>query len=143
MGSRLGAIALPRPLWHSLATAEWVDYGILAIVFVASRLVLLALGLRFELDVRWMFLADTAALRDHLFQSILYFHAYPPGMNVLTGLLLKLDANHLGELAHFVWCCAGFVLVGSLYYLARAVQLSRTAAVALAIAFSLLPQTLF
>lgn len=143
MWNKLGALANPRFELRSRASSLPREIWLLGAFFVISRLVLYAAGLRFELDLRWMFLADPAALRDHLLQSVFYFHAYPPGMNLLTGSLLKLDETHLAELAHFVLTMSTFALVASLYYLARGCGLSRPAALALAIVFSLLPQTLF
>jgi hypothetical protein len=143
MWNKLGALADPRFELRFRASSSVLEFGLLGVLFVISRLVLYAAGLRFELDLRWMFLADPAALRDHLLQSVVYFHAYPPGMNLLTGFLLKLDEAHLAELAHFVLTVSSFVLVASLYYLARGCGLSRAGSLALALVFSLLPQTLF
>jgi hypothetical protein len=143
MRSKLGVLAVPRFDLREHASPLLREYGILAVVFVVSRLALLAAGMHFELELRWMFLADPAALRDHLLQSVLYFHAYPPGMNLLTGMLLKIDEAHVGELARLVFACASFTLVASLYYIGRACDLSRAGAATLAIVFSLLPQTLF
>jgi len=143
MWNKLGAIAVPRLELRSRASSAVLEFGLLGAFFLISRIVLHAAGLAFELDLRWMFLADPAALRDHLLQSVVYFHAYPPGMNLLTGFLLKLDDGHVAELAQVVLSVCGYVLVASLYHLARCSGLSRAGALALAVVFSLLPQTLY
>lgn len=143
MLNKIGALAHPRFEMPARASSMTLDLGLLGAIFVVSRLVLYAAGLSFKLDLRWMFLADPTQLRDHLLQSVLYFHAYPPGMNLLTGLLLKLDEGHLAELAHLVLSVCSFVLVASLYFLARLCGLSRAGALALAVMFSIVPSTLY
>jgi hypothetical protein len=64
-------------------------------------------------------------------------------MNLLTGILYKIDAAHFTAMAAIVFSLCGFVLVCSLYYLARASSLSRAATLGMAAAFSILPQTLY
>src|SRR5262249_16008212 len=136
-------VATPR--WRALSSLNpaLIDQGLLLGWFVMSRVVLHAMGLQFVLDLRWMFLADPAALKDRLAQTIFYFHAFPPGMNLLTGLLLNLDGADLGEWVAEALSAGAFVLVASLHYLARACGLSRLAALALAVVFSVIPPTLY
>lgn len=143
MPDKLETMAVPGWMLRARVSPVVLEYGLLGLVFVVSRLALHAAGLRFEMDLRWMFLADTAALRDHLFQTFLYFHAYPPGMNLLTGVLLKWDAEHIVQNAQLVLSAFAFVLVASLHYIARACGLSRGAALTLAAVFCLLPQTIY
>ena len=121
---------------------EW-DYAALGVAVIASRIVLYALGLRFRLVLDWMFLADPADLRDHLFETIRYFHAFPPGMNMLTGVLLKLAPEHVAGLAHGLFLACGLLMAESLLYLMRAVGIPRGWALGSAFAFSLLPATLY
>jgi hypothetical protein len=119
------------------------EYGPLLLAFFASRVALFIAGLRFNLDLRWMFLDDPEALHHHLLRTIYYFHAFAPGMNLITGLLLKISAGHLLALsAGLFWLC-GALLTASLYRVLHTLGYSRWAAMALAFAFSLLPQTLF
>jgi hypothetical protein len=70
--------------------SDWLfrhrHYLWLSVAFVASRVLLYELGLRFELILTWMFLSDPAQLSSELYSTLLYFHAFPPGMNVLTGV---------------------------------------------------------
>jgi len=70
------------------ALAAGRGYALLALAFLATRVALYAAGLRINLDLRWMFLQDIEALRQHLASTVFYFHAFAPGMNLITGLLL-------------------------------------------------------
>jgi hypothetical protein len=143
MLDKLGMLADPRPEWRPGARSTAIEFGLLGAFFVITRLALYAAGLRFEPELRWMFLADPVALRDRLLPSVLYFHAYPPGMNLLTGFLLKLDEAHFAVLAQVVLSLGSFVLIASSCYLGRSCGLSRRSALALGAVFSLLPQTLY
>jgi len=119
------------------------DYLLLSLLLVVSRGLLVLMGLRFNLVLDWMFLADPADLKQHLLQSLFYFHAYPPGMNLLTGILLKLSETHVAGLAQCTFWMAGLVLFNSLLYVARALGLSRAVALGLCLTFSLIPPTLY
>lgn len=137
--------SLPRRTPHTAAqphVARW-DYAALMLAVLASRLVLYALGLRFNLVLEWMFLADLSDLRDRLLETVYYYHAYPPGMNLLTGVLLKLSSQHVAEMAHALFLACGLLMAGSLLYLGRALGIPRVWALAAAFAFSMLPATLF
>ncbi|MGE9115708.1 hypothetical protein, partial [Escherichia coli] len=53
---------------------------IVAALFVAVRLIVLALGQRFDADnlTSWMQIADLALLREHLWRTLWYLHSQPP-----------------------------------------------------------------
>jgi hypothetical protein len=118
-------------------------HAILSALFVASRLLLGLLGLRFSFSVDWMFLADPLDLRDHLFETLLYFHAFPPGINALTGVLLKFGESAAPSVAHALFFGLGVVLVNVLCYLGRSVGLSMRAAATFALLFSLTPAAIY
>lgn len=119
------------------------DYALLLIAFVASRVALYAAGLRFNLILDWMFLADLKDLEDRLLETVFYFHAFPPGMNLLTGWLLAISPAHIAGLAQAVFIASGLLMTSSLALLLRAVGVSRWTSLALALAFSLIPQSLY
>lgn len=119
------------------------EYRILAAAFVASRIALALLGFDFSFSLDWMFLADPADLERRLLSTLWDFHAFPPGMNLLSGILLKLAPEHTAVFARIVFGASGLVLVASLYSLARALAVPANAALGAVIAFSLLPQTLY
>jgi len=121
--------------------AAW-DYAALGVAVIASRIVLYALGLRFKLILDWMFLADPVDLREHLLETVYYFHAFPPGMNLLTGVLLKLSPDHVAGLAHGVFLVCGLLMAESLLYLARVVGVPRGWALGSAFAFSVVAVSL-
>jgi len=128
-----------RPLWNAATR----DAGALALAFATTRVVLFLMGLRFNLVLDWMFLADPSELKAQLLETVYYFHAFPPGMNLLTGSLLKLSEAHVATLAHAVFMGAGLLLACSLRSLLVAVGVGRRAAFAAALGFSLLPQSLY
>lgn len=142
-----GAAAAPTPRARSAplarALASWRGEALLAAAFLATRLALYAAGLRLNLDLNWMFLEDVEALRQHLLRSIFYFHAFAPGMNVITGALLALAPAHLAGLATAVFWAVGALMTVSLARALGVLGVARGAALALALGFSLLPQTLF
>jgi hypothetical protein len=119
------------------------EHVLLSLAFVLTRVVLKlsGLGLYFSLD--WMFLADPEDLRERLLETVFYFHAFPPGMNLVSGLLLKLSPDHVAGLAAGLLHLSGLVLLNSLFYLGRTSGLSSAVAFALSLMFCLLPQAIY
>lgn len=118
-------------------------YALLAAAFLTTRLILYAAGLRINVDLRWMFLDDVEALRQHLASAIFYFHAFAPGMNLITGLLLKISPEHIAGLATALFWTFGALMTLALAHILATLGIARWPALTLALAFSLLPQTLF
>lgn len=136
-------LALPAAVLRWLCGTD-SGHRLMAIsLFVASRAAAYAAGLRMEIELRWMFLADVPELRDRLAETLLYFHAFPPGMNLLTGLLLKVSETQLAGLSHGVYWLSGLVLCLSLQALGRAAGLGRPGSTLLAVAFSLIPAAFY
>jgi hypothetical protein len=127
---------------HWFGSRRYREYAWLSAAFVVSRLVLHVIGLRMHLELDWMFLADPGDLRGRLLETVVYFHAFPPAMNLLTGVLLKLAPDHLESLTRTLFLVAGLVLANALYYLCRRV-LRRRRALAVTLAFCVIPQCLF
>jgi hypothetical protein len=97
----------------------------------------------YEFSMAWMFLADPADLRERFVQTLIYFHVYPPGMNILSGLLLAVSPHHPEVVAHLAFVVCGVVIVSSLFDIGQAVGLGRWSAGCLVLCFSLIPQTLY
>jgi hypothetical protein len=112
-------------------------------LFVLSRVLLALAGLQFTFSLDWMWLSDPGDLRERWLETLFYFHAFPPGMNALTGLLLKVSAPNAAALAHAVFFVLGLVFVNALFGLTRAAGLSSRAGFALALVFSLTPPSLY
>ncbi len=115
----------------------------LSLIFILSRVALAAAGLQFSFSLDWMWMADPLDLRDRLAETLYYFHAFPPGMNLLTGLLLKAAPSDPGSLAHVVFAAMGLVLVNLIFAIGRLVGLSQKVAFAVAAAFALLPAEIY
>jgi len=122
---------------------RWSEYAVVSLAVVSSRLLLYSLGLQYNFSLDWMWLSDPADLQNRLLQTLYYFHAFPPGMDLFTGILLKLAGTHAAFLAQLTFWLLGLVLVTSLFYLARASGLSARVSFIAAIAFSLLPQSIY
>ena len=121
----------------------WSVYLPMLVLFTTTRLVLHAMGLRFNLDLGWMFLADPAALASRLLETVFYFHAFAPGTNLLTGVLLKLAPAHVQVAAACVFFASGYLLFVSLFELGRAIGVRSRSALLLSLSFSLLPQSIY
>jgi len=111
----------------------------LTLLFIASRLLLYRAGLRMNLVLEWMWLADPTDLRERFWHTLFYFHAMPPGMNALTAVLLKLGGAEVATLALVVFATFSLVLANALFYLGRTLGLAPVVALCLALAFSLSP----
>ena len=77
----------------SHAPSRLRDHILLSLIYVATRAALFQAGIQFDFSLDWMWLSDPADLRDRLLETLYYSHAYPPGMNLLTGILLKLGGS--------------------------------------------------
>jgi hypothetical protein len=104
-----------------------VPYLIVSLIYVASRALLAWAGMPFGFDLDWMWLADPSDLRERLSETLWYFHAFPPGMDLLTGGLLKAGGDHAAGLARAVFWCLGLALANGIVALGDAAGLSRTA----------------
>lgn len=128
----------PMPISRELA-----EHAFVSAIYALSRIALAALGLQFNFELRWMFLSDPTELRERLLETVLYFHAYPPGMNLITGVLLKLGGAHAELLARVLFWGSGLLLVNALLYVLRAGALGRVARCALSLLFCLAPTSLY
>ncbi len=118
-------------------------HALLSLLFILSRTALDLGGLPFMFSLDWMWLSDPADLRTRLLETLYFFHAFPPGMNLATGLLLKAGGEQAAVLAHWAFSALGLVLVNALFVVARGVGLSTIGAWVLAAAFSLTPASLY
>jgi len=119
------------------------EHVLLSVAFLGVRLVLAARGLRYDFELNWMFLSDPVDLTLRPFDCVYYFHAYPPGMNLLASAVLLLGGAHAGLLAELSFWALGLVLVNSLLYLGRALGLRSRTAFGLALVFSIVTQAIY
>lgn len=114
------------------------------LVYLLTRAVLAAAGLPFVASLDWMWVADPIDLRDDLVHTLLYFHAFPPGMNALTGMLVKMGGiEGVSALARATFLALGVVQVQALAYVGQALGLGAGVAAFLAIAFALSPAAIY
>ena len=120
-----------------------MPYLIVSAVYVLSRLVLWWIALPFNFSLDWMWLADPGDLRDRLGQTLWYFHAFPPGMDLLTGVLLKVAGTRAATAAYVMFWLLGLALATAMVAMARAAGLSTRAAVITTSIFLLSPPAIF
>jgi hypothetical protein len=116
---------------------------LLTLVYTFAHLAIDAAGLPFELSVDWMWMADAGDLRNRLIETLYYYGAFPPGMNLLTGLLLKISEHHAAALAHVWFWTLGLLFANALLFVARAAGLSSIVGLILTLAFMLAPPSLY
>jgi hypothetical protein len=119
------------------------DHLLFGAVFLASRLLLHLCGFRLYFTLDWMFLADPADLRERLLPTLVDFHVYPPLLNLVAGVALKLAGDGAAALVTVLWWTLGLTLSSSLLALLRAFGLGRRASFATALGFALIPPSLY
>ena len=99
-----------KPSGTSRLDYHWrLHIASIAIVFIASRLLAFAIGLRYasgEAAHSWQLL-DLNILHDHLLRGIFYLHAQPPLFNTLFGVAEKLSGSHFGDILFALQLCLG------------------------------------
>ncbi len=111
-------------------------------VFVFSRLAYFAAGIRFDtrpLDVFFQ-IFDPALLRTRLLETSYYAHTYPPGYNIMLGIVLKLFPNHFVTAFHVLYMMFGVALLFALYDLLQALGVGPGLSAALACLFIVSPE---
>jgi hypothetical protein len=115
----------------------------LSLAFIAARAALYAAGLRMNFALEWMWLADPRDLRERLWHTLLYFHAMPPGMNLLAAFCLRVGGVRAASVALLLFETFGLLLANALFALGRALRLRPSVAMALALGFSLTPAAIY
>jgi hypothetical protein len=113
-------------------------------VFVASRLVSYAAGLRFDdgLLHNAYQLLDVRLLRDDPFTSIFYLQSQPPLFNVLAALVVQLPGSMVNTTLMLLWHAAGLATALILYSTMVRVGVRTSLAVGFVCVFVLMPETL-
>src|SRR5687767_10980677 len=133
----------PLTILNGIGRCSVREHAAVSLLYVISRVALAALGVPFDFALDWMWLSDPADLRERLAETLYYYHAFPPGMNLLTGILLNVAGSSAPALAHATVWALGLVIVHALLHLCRSVGLSAWAALCLAAAFAVVPPTLY
>jgi len=118
-------------------------YGALLVAYVLSRAALLWTGLTFSYSYDWQHFYDLPLLKERLWESMLYSHAFPIGMNLLVAAAHAISDSHPGVIYQALFLAISAVLTLTTAFLARALGAARWAALALAFLFSLSPAFLY
>jgi hypothetical protein len=84
-------------------------YGLLAVVFVLSRLAYYVAGVRFDARplLHYYQFIDPELLKHRLIESMYYLHVQPPGWNLYAGAVLKLFPQSYPIALHIVHLLLG------------------------------------
>ncbi|UCD63692.1 MAG: glycosyltransferase family 39 protein [Candidatus Zixiibacteriota bacterium] len=116
----------------------------LAVIFVVSRIVYFALGVRFDMEPLgsfWQYI-DPALLKSSLLQSVYYQHSQPPLFNLFLGIVVKLFPGHEAVVFQVVFAVLGLVLNLSLYALLTRLNVSNRLALILTVVFMVSPASI-
>lgn len=104
----------------------WTIVGL----FAVSRALYWLLGLHFDATTLPKFIQfiDTPLLTDRLLESLWFYHANPPMLNLLAGIGLKLFGEHADLFFSAVFHLLGLLLATVVYALTRQLSSSRVAA---------------
>ena len=109
--------------------------------FVVSRVVIYALGVRFDASPLYTFLqfADPELLHYRLLETVWYLHTQPPLYNLFLGTFLKVFPHHFALAAHVVYLGLGLIAAIGNYVLSIGIGLGRRAATVLAVLLTIAP----
>lgn len=97
----------------------WRDLAIVAALFAASRVLYALLGLQFDASTvpGYMQFIDPQLLRTRLLESIWYYHANPPMLNLVVGVGYKLFGAAADAFFSLVFHALGLALALTVYLL--------------------------
>jgi hypothetical protein len=125
-------------------TKDRGSYGLLAVVFILSRLAYDLAGVRFDARpvLHYYQFIDPELLKHRLIESTYYLHVQPPGWNLYTGIVLKLFPLSYPIALHIVHLLTGLAICWLIFYLMQVLGVSRWIALALAAWFTVSPGTI-
>lgn len=108
-----------------------VDYAIVIALFTVSRSLYWLLGLHFDSStlLPYMQFIDPRLLRERLLESLWYYHAHPPLLNLFTGIGLKLFAEHADSYFAVCFHALGLAMALAVYILTLRLSGARAAAI--------------
>lgn len=110
---------------------DWLGYGCVTVLFAAARLLYGYLGLHFDVSTfpQFMQFIDQELLANRLLESLWYYHANPPLLNLFTGLGIKVFGSNAGVFFAVCFHAVGLALAWCVYLLTARLSGSRLAAV--------------
>src|SRR5262245_28699986 len=109
---------------------NWRDAAVVAALCVASRLLYALLGLHFDASTfpHYMQFIDRELLNSRLLESLWYYHANPPLLNLFVGIGLKLFGSASDTFFAVAFHLLGFAMALAVYVLTLWLSGSRVAA---------------
>lgn len=106
------------------------DALIVAVMFAGSRLLYAWLGVSFDATPfpSYMQFIDAPLLADRLLESLWYYHANPPMLNLVAGIGYKLFGDRIGWAFALLFHVLGLAVALSVYWLTWKLSASRAAA---------------
>jgi hypothetical protein len=113
------------------AAVTRTDYVIVVGLFAISRVLYGVLGLRFDSSTLpgYMQFIDPPLLRDRLLESLWYYHAHPPLLNLFTGIGLKLFGDSADAYFALTFHALGLTMALAVYILTLRLADARPAAI--------------
>lgn len=108
------------------------DWAIVVALFAISRLLYALLGVRFDSStlLSYMQFIDPSLLRERLLESLWYYHAHPPLLNLFVGVGLKLFGEHADIYFALCFHALGLAMALAVYILTLRLAGARAAAIA-------------
>jgi hypothetical protein len=117
---------------------------IVGVSFVVSRLVYLALGVRFDaepLTFYWQYI-DPELLRTEFWRSLFYLEQQPPGFNFFLGAVLNIFGRYSNAAFQAIYLILGLAMALALFELMDLMGADRRIALGIALVFALNPSTI-
>ena len=110
---------------------DWLGYGCVTLLFAAARLLYAHFGLHFDASTfpQFMQFIDRDLLATRLVESLWYYHANPPLLNLFTGLGIKLFGPNVTAFFAVCFHALGLDLAWCVYFLTARLSGSRLTAV--------------
>jgi hypothetical protein len=118
-------------------------YFAISSIYVLTRGLLFGLGLRYYVDYGWQHFHDVGLLRERLWESLLYTHAFTPFINLLAGVVMKISESHATAIYHALFLVLGCTFVNALGHVLVGLGLGRRAVLSVVTFFSLTPAFVF
>lgn len=118
--------------------------ALLSVVYILSRVLLFAIGIRFEtypLSAYWQHI-DPPLLRERLAESLFYLHSQPPLFNLFLGLVQKVSADHTAWTLAALYKLMGLGITLLMYLLMTRLGVGRRVAVVLTLVFIVSPASI-
>jgi len=144
-GYSVEPVAEANPKDHATRTRRWMRtlHATVTLIYAVVMAAFYGAGARFGVSYEWQHFHDVDLLRDRLWESLFYTHAFTPFMNLLVGAVLWIAPDHANVVYHALFLILGAVLTNAIAYLLDVFAIPYLANVALVTAFIVSPAFLY